>query len=57
MEKSYWKTDKTTDTKLDKLQIALEVVDIKGDNDSTEEEKDEQTVYSGCFPLYFTFLS
>ena len=45
VEKSYWKTDRTTDTKLDKLQIALEVEDIKGDNseygDSTEEEKDE----------------
>ena len=45
MEKSCWKTDRTTGTKLDKLQIALEVEDIKGDNseygDSTEEEKDE----------------
>ena len=45
VEKSYWKTDRTTDTKLDKLQIALEVEDIKGDNseygDSTKEEKDE----------------
>ena len=45
MEKSYWKTDRTTDTKLDKLQIALEVEDIKSDNSeyggSTEEEKDE----------------
>ena len=45
MEKSYWKTDRTTDTKLDRLEIALEVEDIKGDNseysDSTEEEKDE----------------
>ena len=43
MENSYWKTDRTTDTKLDKLQIALEVEDIKGDNnaygDSTEDEK------------------
>ena len=43
--KSYWKTDRTIDTKLDKLQIALEVEDNKDDNseynDSTEEEKDE----------------
>ena len=30
MEKPYWKTDRTTDTKLDKLQIALEAEDIKG---------------------------
>ena len=61
MEKSYWKTDRTTDTKLDKLQIASEVEDIRGDNseygDSAEEEKDEYTVYLGCFPIYFTFLS
>ena len=35
MEKSYWKTDRTTDTKLDKLQIALEVEDIKGDKANT----------------------
>ena len=45
MQKSYRKTDRTTDTKLDKLQIALEVEDIKGDNseygDSAEEEKEE----------------
>ena len=45
MKKSCWKTDRTTDTKLDKLQIALEVEDIKGDNskygDSAEEKKDE----------------
>ena len=45
MEKLYWKTDRTTDTKLDKLQITVEVEDINGDNsehvDSTEEEKDE----------------
>ena len=45
MQKSYRKTDRTTDTKLDKLQIASEVEDIKGDNseygDSAEEEKDE----------------
>ena len=42
MEKSYWKTDRTIDTKLDKLQIAL---DNKDDNsvynDSTEGAKDE----------------
>ena len=41
VEKSYWKTDRTMDTKLDKLQIALEVKDNKDDNsDSTEEKKD-----------------
>ena len=59
MEKSYWKTDRTIDTKLDKLRIVLEVEDNKDDNseysDSTEEEKDEQMVYSGCFPIYFIF--
>ena len=61
VEKSYWKTDKTIDTKLDKLQIASEVEDKMDDNseysDSNEEEKDEETVYSGCFPIYFIFLS
>ena len=45
MEKSYWKTDRIIDTKLDKLQIALEVEDNKDDNSecsySAEEEKDE----------------
>ena len=45
VEKSYWKTDRTIDQKLDKLQIALEAEDNKVDNseysDSTEEEKDE----------------
>ena len=46
MEKSYWETDRIVDTKLDKLQIALEVEDNKDDNDSEyidsiEEEKDE----------------
>ena len=42
-EKSYWKADRTIDTKLDKLQIALEVEDNKGvkKNDSAEDEKDE----------------
>ena len=61
MEKSYWKTDRTIDTKLDKLQTALEVEDNKDDNseysDSTEEEKDEQTVYSGCFLISFIVSS
>ena len=41
VEKSYWKTDRTINTKLDKLRIALEVEDNKDDNgeysDSTEE--------------------
>ena len=46
MEKSCWKTDRIIDTKLDKLQIALEVEDNKDDNDSEysdsiEEENDE----------------
>ena len=45
MEKSCWKTDRTIDTKSDKLQIALEVEDNKDDkseySDSTDEEKDE----------------
>ena len=46
MEKSYWKTGRIIDTKLDKLQIALEAEDNKDDNDSEysdsiEEEKDE----------------
>ena len=42
MEKSYWKTDRTIDTKLDKLQIALDNKDDNSEyNDSTEEEKDE----------------
>ena len=45
VEKSYWKTDRTIDTKSDKLQIASEVEDNKDDNseysDSTEEEKNE----------------
>ena len=36
MEKSYWKTDRTIDTKLDKLQIALEVEDNKDDNTVTQ---------------------
>ena len=40
-EKSYWKTDRTIDTKLDKLWIALKVEDNKDDNSeyrySTEE--------------------
>ena len=44
VEKSYWKSDRTIDTKLDKMQIALEVEDNMDDNseynDSTEEEKD-----------------
>ena len=44
LEKSYWKTDRTIDTKLGKLWIALEVEDNKDDNseygDSTEKEKD-----------------
>ena len=41
MEKSYWKTDRTIDTKLDKLQIALDNKDDNSEyNDSTEEEKD-----------------
>ena len=41
VEKSYWETERTIDTKLDKLQIVLEVEDNKDDNseysDSTEE--------------------
>ena len=45
VEKSYWKTDRTIDTKLDKLWIALEVEDNKENNseynDLAEEEKDE----------------
>ena len=45
VEKSYWKTDKTINSKFDKLQIALEVEDNKDDNseysDSTEEVKDK----------------
>ena len=45
MDKPYWKTDRTIDTKLDKLQIVLEVEDKKDDNSeysvSTEEEKGE----------------
>ena len=47
VEKSYWKTDRIIDAKLDKLQIALEVEGNKDDNDSeysdsiNEEEKDE----------------
>ena len=44
-ERSHWKTDKTINSELDKLQIALEVEDNKDDNseysDSTEEEKDK----------------
>ena len=63
VKKSYWKTDRTIDTKLNKLRIALEVEDNKDDNseysDSTEEKKDEcnRLVCSGCFPIYFIFLS
>ena len=45
MKKSYWKTDRAIDTKLDKLQIVLEVEDNKDDNseysDSTDKEIDE----------------
>ena len=44
VEKSYWKTNRTIDTKLNKLQIALEVEDKEENSkysDSTEEEKDE----------------
>ena len=41
VEKSYWKIERTIDTNLDKLRIALEVEDSKDDNseysDSTEE--------------------
>ena len=41
VEKSYWKTDRTIDTKIDKLRIALEVEDNKDNNseysDSTKE--------------------
>ena len=41
VEKSYWETDRTIDTKLDELRIALEVEDNKDDNsedsDSTKE--------------------
>ena len=41
VEKSYWKTDRTIDTKLDKLRIALKVEDNKDNNSkyrySTEE--------------------
>ena len=55
VEKSYWKTDRTIDTKLDKLQIALDNKDDNSEyNYSTEEEKDDQTVYSG-FLLNFLF--
>ena len=32
VEKSYWKTDRTIDTKLDKLRIALKVEDNRDDN-------------------------
>ena len=45
VETSHWKTDRTTDTKLDKFQNGSEVEDNKGDNseynDSIEEDKDE----------------
>ena len=46
VEKSYWKTDRIIDAKLDKFQLASEVEDNKDDNDSEysdsiEEEKDE----------------
>ena len=45
VEKSCWKTDRTTDTKFDKFQIASEVKDNKDDNsecsDLIEEEKDD----------------
>ena len=46
MEKSYWKTDRIIDEKLDKFQIASEVEDNKDHNDSEysgsiEEEKHE----------------
>ena len=41
MEKPYWKTDRTIDTKLDILMIALKIEYNKDDNgeysDSTEE--------------------
>ena len=58
MEKSYWKTDRTIDTKLDKLQIASDNKDDNREyNDSTEREKDEQTVYSGFLLNFFIFLS
>ena len=44
-DKSYWKTDRIIDAKLDKLKIALEVEDNRDDSseysDSTEEVKDE----------------
>ena len=61
VEKSYWKTDRVIDAKLEKLQIPFDAEDNKDDNngeysDSVEEEKDEWTVYSGCFPIYFIFL-
>ena len=32
VEKSYWETDRTIDTKIDKLRIALKVEDNKDDN-------------------------
>ena len=60
MEKLYWKTDRTTDTKLNKLQIGLEVEDIKYDHneygDSIEEEKDESDCLFRLFSNLFYFV-
>ena len=48
MEKSYWKTDRITDAKLDKFQIALE--DNKDDNGS--EYLTRKKLIDGLFRLF-----
>ena len=56
MEKSYWKTDRIIDAKLDKLQIALEAEDNKDVNDSDYSDSTEEEKVEVCFTIYFIFL-
>ena len=59
MEKSYWKTGRTIDTELDKLQTALEVKDNKDDNsDSTERRKMSKWFIQVVFQfILFSYLN
>ena len=56
VEKSYWKTDRIIDAKLDKLQVALEAEDNKDNSDSEYIDSTENEKVEGGFALYFSFL-
>ena len=45
VEEPYWKTYRIVDTKLDKLEIALDVNDNDTSEFSESDEKDEQVFY------------